>query len=506
MAELFGEEEEPKIVLHLPPSKPKNDQGEPSSTIPCMSSLETGNSTTRNKTITKSEFLLQYPALMDPRNFLRLITKFPISDIITWGNFAQPREELTRMTLRSIENKVFKLMGERAPGGMDLLKQVLEVARAHNRLDIGKHRYKRGGTDLVFSDMDAWYEAISNNTTSDVARLPLYYYTVAAASEQLTLLLGSSGLQPLSVILHDLLYDPLFPHSTLQDIADHALLEFCTMHSYAHAVEKLKVNSPYIRTTQEDVKNRVEELITARILWVPVAGQVPPPNTEQDATPDTQTGDTYLNECNKCVVDGATDCRIRVFGRVTRSWQPLTIKRKAGQQCTRCEDLGQVCEDRSIKLPIPTAAPKDFAQDYRTLQRTKGHIVEKAKEFPGLAAKLRHELRAQVLVLLPAGTSRQDGHATQRSIRSRDESKLQSLIEKMAHPCDANSQMDEDASLQARLLSQKGVAHDSDEEMHDEKEEDEHEDAEESDDEDMDGDAWNARVTALSKTGYMMSL
>jgi ribosomal protein L12E/L44/L45/RPP1/RPP2 len=66
--------------------------------------------------------------------------------------------------------------------------------------------------------------------------------------------------------------------------------------------------------------------------------------------------------------------------------------------------------------------------------------------------------------------------------------------------------MDEDASLQARLLSQKGVAHDSDEEMHDEKEEDEHEDAEESDDEDMIGDAWNARVTALSKTGYMMSL
>jgi hypothetical protein len=185
MAELFGEEEEPKIVLHLPPSKPKNlnDQGEHSSTIRCKSSLETGSSTTRSKVITKSEFFLQYPALMDPRNFLRLITRSPISDVVTWGNFAQPREELTRETFGSIENRVFKLMGERTSGGMDLLKQVLGVARTHNRLDIGKHRYKRVRTDLVFSNMDAWYEAISNTTTSDVTRLPLYYYTVAAASE-----------------------------------------------------------------------------------------------------------------------------------------------------------------------------------------------------------------------------------------------------------------------------------------------------------------------------------
>jgi hypothetical protein len=168
---------------------------------------------------------------------------------------------------------------------------------------------------------------------------------------------------------------------------------------------------------------------------------------------------------------------------------------------------------RSTKLPVPTAAPKDFAHEYRTRQRNKGHVVEKAKEFQGLAAKLRHESRAQVLVLLPAGPSRQDGHSTQRTIRSRDESKLLLLIEKMAHPCDANSKMDENASLQTRLLSQKCVAHDvashtggDDEEMHDEKQEDEHEDAEESDYEDMDGDARNARATALSKTGYMMSL
>jgi hypothetical protein len=239
---------------------------------------------------------------------------------------------------------------------------------------------------------------------------------------------------------------------------------------------------------------------------VPIVGQVPPPNTEQDTTPDTQNGDTYLNECNKCIIEGATDCRTRVFGRITRSGQPLTIKRKPGQQCARCEDLGHACEDRSTKLPIPTEAPKDFAQGYRTRQRNKGHIVEKAKEFQGLAAKLRHELRAQVLVLLPAGTSRQDGHSTQRTIRSRDESKLLSLIEKMAHPCDANSQMDENASLQARLLSQKGVAHDSDEEMHDEKKDDEHEDAEESDYEDIADEAWDAHATALSKTGYMRSL
>jgi hypothetical protein len=357
MAELFGEED-CEMVLHLPPSKPNNDQGERSSTVPCKSSLITGNSTARNTAATESEFLRQYPALMDPRNLLQLTTKFPITDIITWGNFAQPKHKLTKGTFRWIDQKALKLVGERTPGGMVLLQQVLNVARTHNRLDIGKHPWNLVGTTHVFPDLDAWYEAISNTTTSDVTRLPLYYYHFDAARERMTLLLGSSGLQTLSLILHDLLYNPLFPHSSHQDIPDHALLEFCTMHSYSHVVEKLKVNSPHIRTTQEDVKSRVESLIGARILWVPAAGRVPPPDTEHDTTPETQTGDTYHNECNKCIVDGMTDCRFRVLRRSTRSGQPLTIKRKPGQQCTRCEGLGQSCEDRSTKLPISTAAPR----------------------------------------------------------------------------------------------------------------------------------------------------
>jgi hypothetical protein len=475
MAELFGEED-CEIVLHLPPSKPNNDQGERSSTVPCNSSITTGSFTARSTATTESEFLRRYPALMDPRNLLRLTTKFPIIDILTWGNFAQPRHKLTKDTFRWIKQKALRLMGERTPGAIGLLQQVLDVARIHNRLDIGKHARKFVGTAHVFPEMDAWYETISNTTSSDVTRLPLYYYRFDAARERMTLLLGSSGLQPLSIILHDLLYDPLFPHSNLQDIPDHTLLEFCTMHSYSHVVEKLKVKSPHIRTTQEDVKSRVESLISAHILWVPAGSHVSPPNTEHDTTPETQTGDTHHNERNKCIVDGMTDCRIRVFRRITRSGQPLTINRKPGQQCTRCEELGQPCEDRSTKLPVPIVAPKDFSRGHRLRQRNQGHVVEKAKEFASLAAKLRRALRAQVYVLLPSGIIGQDGHSrTQGSIRRRDESKLQSLIEKMSHPC----YTDKDALLQAWLLSQKGVVHDSaghigsDEEMHDEKEVDE---------------------------------
>jgi hypothetical protein len=63
--------------------------------------------------------------------------------------------------------------------------------------------------------------------------------------------------------------------------------------------------------------------------------------------------------------------------------------------------------------------------------------------------------------------------------------------------------MDEDASYQARLLSQKDVADDSaghtggdDGEMRDEEE----------DDEEMDFDAMDDRVTAACEGGYMMSL
>jgi hypothetical protein len=116
--------------------------------------------------------------------------------------------------------------------------------------------------------MDAWYDCISQSTTSDFTALPLYFAKVAAAQETLTLLLENDGHQPASLISNELLHAPLVPYCSLQDMPDHVFLEWCVSHSYPHVLDELKVNSPCITTTQEDIKARVEALINAPVLWM----------------------------------------------------------------------------------------------------------------------------------------------------------------------------------------------------------------------------------------------
>ena len=224
------------------------NRGKCSSMTPRKSIL-TSSSSSDTRKFTDSEFLRHYPALMDPRNFLRLITRYTGANILLWANNGRPHPIATLRDLYQLRLKAFKLMGERTPGGVDTLRKIVTIAKSHNRLDDERHAFTRIEPEVTCMNMDAWCDCIGQSTTSDFTTLPLYFGYHAAARETLTLLLGNNDQQRVSLILSGLMHDPLFPYHSLHDIPDHVLLEWCVSHSYFHVLDKLKVNSPCIGTT-----------------------------------------------------------------------------------------------------------------------------------------------------------------------------------------------------------------------------------------------------------------
>lgn len=434
MAELFGEEDE--MNLDLGASEQNNDQGECSPTVPCKSILTMGSSGGSRK-ITDSAFLRHCPALMDPRNFLQLITKFAAPDIVAWANDRRPECMLTLSHVNVLQLKAIKLMGERTPGGEKVLRQSLEVVRSHNRLHVGKHPFTAASRKLIPHSVDAWYQAVSKaTTTSDVTRLPLYYSRHAVGKEALTLLLGSSGIQPMGLILHTLLHDPLFPYPSLEEIPDHVLLEVCTHYSYPHVLDKLKVNSQHITATQEDIKDRVERLITAGVLWKPTE------TMDNDHAQESESGDNqYHQRCGNCIDDGVVDCTVQL--RATRSGHRANVARFQGQRCTRCVKLKHPCEDRSTNECRASLASDKFNSDYHKSQKFGGHLIERVAEnkMDKVPANRRaRQFRAQIYALLPSGITGRSETLVKRSTlclpHTPDDVKLRCLIDSISHAGD----------------------------------------------------------------------
>lgn len=242
---------------------------------------------------TPSGFLLHYPALMDPRNFLRLITKYTLKDILIWANSGRKMPVVSGPNIHELSKKVIELMGERTPGGEDTLRKIIDIVKSHNRLDDVKHRSTRIFPEVIRMGMDAWYECISQSTTADF-KLPLYFTDMSASRKALTLLLKSKDTQRLSFIFSELLHDPLFPYCSLQEIPDLVLLEWCATHSYPHVLDKLKVNDPRVTTTLENIQIRVE-----RLLHAPVTAWAPEDPVETSADDDTES----INSDNSLFTD-----------------------------------------------------------------------------------------------------------------------------------------------------------------------------------------------------------
>ena len=231
---------------------------------------------------------------MDPRNFLRLITKYALKDILIWANSGRKLPVVSGPNIHELSKKVIELMGERTPGGEDTLNKIIDIVKSHNRLDDVKHRSTRVCQEIIRMSMDAWYECISQSATADF-KLPLYFTDMTASRKALTLLLKSKDTQRLSFIFSELLHDPLFPYCSLQEIPDLVLLEWCATHSYPHVLDKLKVNDPRVTTTKENIKTRVERLIHAPVTaWAPED-----PAVETSADDDTES----INSDNSLFTD-----------------------------------------------------------------------------------------------------------------------------------------------------------------------------------------------------------
>ena len=97
------------------------------SSLVLLRSILTSSSSFGTHKTTPSDFLLHYPALMDPRNFLRLITKYSLKEILIWANSGRKVPVVNGPNIHELSKKVIELMGERTPGGEDTLNKIIEA-------------------------------------------------------------------------------------------------------------------------------------------------------------------------------------------------------------------------------------------------------------------------------------------------------------------------------------------------------------------------------------------
>jgi hypothetical protein len=432
-------------------------------------------------------FLKHYPALMDPRNFLQLITKYAPKDIVFWANKGRRLPIVSCQNIQDIRVRVIKLMGERTPGGKDTLTRIVDIVKSHNRIDDHKHKVTQIHPEVICMNLDAWYECISQSITADFA-LPLYFPDSGAAQKALTLLLRTYGTQRVSLILSQLLHDPLFPYCNLQDIPDRVLLEWCASHSYPHVLDKLKVNNPRIRTTQENIETRVESLIRPPALWAP---EDPMESTAEDdtksidsnnslfmdhdddtksidsnnslfmddddmedaATQGSGSVDHYFQCCGTCLDNGVTNCEID------------SSLRQPGQRCTRCEGTGEPCEDRSMRQRQGSLTLETFEQDYRKRQKYDGHVREKAdenKRIPHPSVYTVFAARQQLYLLLLDETSARHGSPAKTSIlclpkKKPDEGKILTLIGSISESRAVDLVKEQDALLSTSASDKENI-------------------------------------------------
>ena len=425
MIELFGQDHEKDF-----------NQGKSSPAIPSESALTTSSGIQKP---TRSGFLKHYPALMDSRNVLQMTVKYTNKNIVLWANHGRQLPIVDASIFGGLQQKAYKLIGRGIPGGQDTLKKIIEIVKSHNRLDDCKQNVTQIRPEVICMNVDAWYKCISNTTTSDSSTLS------ADAQETPTPPSGNSGTQRVSSLLSELLHDPLFPYCSLQDIPDDVLLEWCASHSYPHVLDKLKVNSPCIRTTQEDIMSRVESLIRAPVL------RVPEDTVESTADDDSMSIDSrcslftesaavqgpesigeYFQRCGLCIDDGESDCRVD------------NGLRQPGQICTRCESIGEPCEDRSSRELQASLPSETLEKEYRKRQKHDGHLGEKVEENKKARWPSKHSayaVRAHLYPLLLDETSGQHGSPAKTSIlclpkRRPDEGKILSLVECISRPVD----------------------------------------------------------------------
>lgn len=425
MIELFGQDHEKDF-----------NQGKLSPAIPSESALTTFSGIQKP---TRSGFLKHYPALMDSRNVLQMTVKYTNKNIVLWANHGRQLPIVDARIFGGLQQKAYKLIGRGIPGGQNTLKKIIEIVKSHNRLDDCKQNVTQIRPEVICMNVDAWYKCISSTTTSDSSTLPS----------------GNSGTQRVSSLLSELLHDPLFPYCSLQDIPDDVLLEWCASHSYPHVLDKLKVNSPCIRTTQEDIMSRVESLIRAPVL------RVPEDTVESTADYDSMSIDSrcslftesaavqgpesigkYFQRCGTCIDDGESDCRVD------------NDLRQPGQICTRCESLGEPCEDRSSRERHASSTSETLEKEYRKRQKHDGHLGEKVEEkkkarWPSEYSA--YAVRAHLYPLLLDETSGQHGSPAKTSIlclpkRRPDEGKILSLVESISRPVDTTRLSKEQAA------------------------------------------------------------
>lgn len=435
MIEMFGPEDVEMAEDGL-------DQGESQSAKSCKSVL-TNRSSGRDPTPTKIKFLQEYPALMDPMNFLSLLVRFPPGDIVTWANAERSVSLFSSTQLSHLRGNVIDLMSEITPGGLPMLQQCMDIAKDHHRLGLPQQKWNTNGPALRVKSIDEWYWRVSETTTTDSVQLPFSYGYTTTQREVLKWSLRGYDQMLLSTLLRGLLRDPLIPHLSLQEIPDDALIDMCTRYSYLHIADALKFNRPNMQLTTNDIKTRVEDLVFASRRWVPTS----------DVASSSSSENEVQQRCGPCVDNGITTC---MAGRAIR---------KPGQHCSSCTKFGWTCKDRSVNDRSAFLMPHIYTKQ----QKACGHLNETWREGHGPEMQKAQELRQELYALLHRCRSPAIGARLLRLPRNTlEEGKLPSLIKDIWNPAPViKRELGQFSSIQAQVLCKKVDDDDGDVPMED---------------------------------------
>jgi hypothetical protein len=225
-------------------------------------------------------------------------------------------------------------------------------------MTVSSHQQRRKGATLVSKDIESWYSLISHATESDDEIRKKSWSKSFRGSAT-----------PFGRILGELLYDHIFTYSSLQDIPDRVLLEYCISHSYEHVADKVNLNNANGRICPQDIIKRVERVLHDPSVW-DIATTTTQTSTKEKALPTIQllphtvapavirveapTADDYFKRCANCIDIGHKAC-------TTKKVDGNSPGRQPGQHCTRCKTLGVACIDRlkptKAAAAIVTRAP-----------------------------------------------------------------------------------------------------------------------------------------------------
>lgn len=258
--------------VEMQSSDQASEQRESSTSIQNSHSISTDHDGTVRQSSWVGRFVHKFPGLFAGFNFLQLITRYTNNEIVDWASHHSDGLPTSSSAFSQLKSRVILVLSEQIVGGELALKAALEIASKHHRVYQTRgrrHPRVRMGAMSVPENLNAWYAAVDKTLASEFTGLSicsLYSQYLEQVRDEVLFFSAIKPPRPLSAVLNELLFDPLFSFKDLAEIPRGPLLEMCMSHSYGHIVDKLKVNNPESQVTRTDISTHARNFLDKKEL------------------------------------------------------------------------------------------------------------------------------------------------------------------------------------------------------------------------------------------------